>query len=83
MSLFVRTGALILLLLAASLQEATSRNGACAAQVVDSAQLAAGVKTEFLHAWTGHRRYAWARDNPEGKPFCAGQTRASELTILL
>jgi len=28
----------------------------------DRAQMAAAVRTEFLHAWSGYRRYAWGHD---------------------
>jgi hypothetical protein len=35
---------------------------AMAAAPVDSAAMAARVKTEFLHAWTGYKRYAWGHD---------------------
>ncbi|MET0232946.1 MAG: glycoside hydrolase family 47 protein [Rhodanobacteraceae bacterium] len=36
---------------------------------VDTAALAAEVKAEFLHAWSGYRRYAWGHDelNPISK----------------
>ena len=32
------------------------------AQTVDRAALAAQVKQEFLHAWTGYKTYAWGHD---------------------
>lgn len=33
------------------------------AQKVDKAKLAAEVKTEFLHAWNGYKKYAWGNDD--------------------
>jgi hypothetical protein len=32
-------------------------------QAVNKKQLAAEVKTEFIHAWTGYKKYAWAHDD--------------------
>ena len=32
-------------------------------QTVDKKQLAAQVKTEFLHAWNGYKQYAWGHDD--------------------
>ncbi|MGH8114168.1 MAG: glycoside hydrolase family 47 protein [Rhodanobacteraceae bacterium] len=37
---------------------------------VDSAAMAARVKTEFLHAWNGYKRYAWGHD--ELRPLSKG-----------
>jgi len=38
---------------------------------VDRAELAAEVKTEFLHAWNGYKKYAWGNDDlkPLSKSF--------------
>src|SRR4051812_2931831 len=33
------------------------------AQVIDRAKLADSVKTEFLHAWTGYKKYCWGHDD--------------------
>ena len=33
------------------------------AQTVNRAQLAAEVRTEFLHAWQGYKKYAWGHDD--------------------
>jgi mannosidase alpha-like ER degradation enhancer 2 len=33
------------------------------AQVIDRAKLAESVKTEFLHAWTGYKKYCWGHDD--------------------
>jgi len=30
---------------------------------VDKAKLAASVKVEFLHAWTGYKKYCWGHDD--------------------
>ena len=40
-------------------------------QKVDKKQLAAQVKSEFLHAWNGYKQYAWGHDNlkPLSKSF--------------
>jgi mannosidase alpha-like ER degradation enhancer 2 len=35
----------------------------CSAQEVNREKLAAEVKTEFLHAWSGYRKYAWGHDD--------------------
>ncbi len=32
-------------------------------QKVDKKQLAAQVKSEFLHAWNGYKKYAWGHDD--------------------
>ena len=32
-------------------------------QKVDKKQMAAQVKTEFLHAWNGYKKYAWGHDD--------------------
>ena len=34
-----------------------------AAQQPDRRKLAAEVKTEFLHAWNGYKKYAWGHDD--------------------
>src|SRR3954471_7050995 len=34
-----------------------------APEVIHNDQLAAQVKAEFLHAWSGYRRYAWGHDD--------------------
>src|SRR5689334_19244285 len=36
---------------------------AVAAQTVDKAKLSDSVKTEFLHAWTGYKKYCWGHDD--------------------
>ena len=36
---------------------------AAAAQSVDKAKLAESVKAEFLHAWTGYKKYCWGHDD--------------------
>jgi len=33
------------------------------AQTADKARLAESVKTEFLHAWTGYKKYCWGHDD--------------------
>src|SRR6476659_9518797 len=33
------------------------------AQAVDKTALAASVKAEFLHAWTGYKKYCWGHDD--------------------
>lgn len=33
------------------------------AQAPDTAKLAAEVKTEFMHAWSGYKQYAWGHDD--------------------
>ena len=33
------------------------------AQRVDTTQLASNVKTEFMHAWTGYKKYCWGHDD--------------------
>jgi len=33
------------------------------AQTVDRPKLASSVKTEFLHAWTGYKKYCWGHDD--------------------
>jgi mannosidase alpha-like ER degradation enhancer 2 len=33
------------------------------AQSVDKVKLAEGVKSEFLHAWTGYKKYCWGHDD--------------------
>jgi mannosidase alpha-like ER degradation enhancer 2 len=37
--------------------------GSCFAQEVNRKQLASEVKAEFLHAWTGYKKYAWGHDD--------------------
>ena len=37
--------------------------GPCFAQLVSRKQLAAEVKAEFLHAWSGYKKYAWGHDD--------------------
>ena len=37
--------------------------GSCFAQEPNRKQLAAEVKTEFLHAWNGYKKYAWGHDD--------------------
>ncbi|HEX3100400.1 MAG TPA: glycoside hydrolase family 47 protein, partial [Pyrinomonadaceae bacterium] len=32
-------------------------------QAVDQKQMAAQVKAEFLHAWTGYKQYCWGHDD--------------------
>lgn len=32
-------------------------------QKIDKKQLAAQVKSEFLHAWNGYKKYAWGHDD--------------------
>ena len=32
-------------------------------QKVDNKQMAAKVKAEFLHAWTGYKKYCWGHDD--------------------
>src|SRR3954463_1518928 len=34
-----------------------------AAQRVNTSQLASNVKSEFLHAWTGYKKYCWGHDD--------------------
>jgi mannosidase alpha-like ER degradation enhancer 2 len=64
------------------------------AQTVDRAALAAQVKQEFLHAWTGYKTYAWGHDelkplsktaydwNP-GKPLLMTPVDALDTMILM
>ena len=40
-----------------------SNSFAQAAQKVDKKQMAAQVKSEFLHAWNGYKKYAWGHDD--------------------
>ena len=35
----------------------------CPAQAVDKTKMAAAVKTEFLHAWSGYKQYCWGHDD--------------------
>jgi len=32
-------------------------------QKIDKKQMAAQVKSEFLHAWNGYKKYAWGHDD--------------------
>jgi mannosidase alpha-like ER degradation enhancer 2 len=51
------------ILLAAFLPPAVfARSTAAPSPSVDSPAMAARVKTEFLHAWSNYRRYAWGHD---------------------
>jgi hypothetical protein len=61
----------VLLLLPVSVMAATPRKAPVTAQGVatlepmddaESARMAARVKDEFLHAWSGYRQYAWGHD---------------------
>jgi mannosidase alpha-like ER degradation enhancer 2 len=36
---------------------------AAAAQTVDKPKLAVSIKAEFLHAWTGYKKYCWGHDD--------------------
>src|SRR5678810_326161 len=38
-------------------------NSATFGQKVDKDQMAAKVKAEFLHAWTGYKQYCWGHDD--------------------
>src|SRR5450432_1654157 len=51
-----------ILLAALSAPTAFARPATATPAPVDSAAMAARVKAEFLHAWTGYRRYAWGHD---------------------
>ena len=55
---------LLVLLLPAATVRAASAAAAPLAPVdaAQAARLAASVRTEFLHAWNGYRRYAWGHD---------------------
>jgi len=54
---------LVSLLLAMPLRAAPTEDARTRVDAAESARLAADVKTEFLHAWQGYRRYAWGHDD--------------------
>ena len=45
-----------------SISPAWAHRHAPASATIDSPAMAARVKTEFLHAWSNYRRYAWGHD---------------------
>ncbi|MEO8747886.1 MAG: glycoside hydrolase family 47 protein, partial [Rhodanobacter sp.] len=55
-------GLLALLLTTLPAMGATAASPAAPSGPVDSAAMAARVKTEFLHAWNNYKRYAWGHD---------------------
>lgn len=60
MSIAARLAFLVLLCASAAAHAAHEEAPVDAAE---SARLAGDVKTEFLHAWNGYRRYAWGHDD--------------------
>ena len=67
-----RTSRLIALLLSFSVFACISTPVANSQQVaLNKQQLAAQVRSEFLHAWSGYKKYAWGHDdlNPLSKTY--------------
>ena len=63
MANLLRKSLLLLLLFAAPLYAAEPVHVAVAASATSDVHMADQVKAEFLHAWTGYKRYAWGHDD--------------------
>ena len=55
-----------------------------AQRLPDRSALASEVKTEFLHAWKGYKKYAWGNDDlkPLSRSFAGSLEEASSLREL-
>ncbi len=63
MSILLRKSLPLLLVLAVPLHAAEPHRDTVATDATPDARMAAEVKAEFLHAWTGYKRYAWGHDD--------------------